>query len=58
MVATDLLGQNTAAIATTDGEYYEMWVQDAAAMHSYAASSAAATRLIPFTEHRLLNGGR
>ncbi|OBK69130.1 hypothetical protein A5653_13580 [Mycobacterium colombiense] len=50
LIATNILGQNTAAIAATEAEYAEMWAQDAAAMYAYAASSAAATQLAPFTE--------
>jgi PPE-repeat protein len=50
LIATNFLGQNTAAIAATEAEYAEMWAQDAAAMYAYAASSAAATQLPPFTE--------
>ncbi|BCO35954.1 PPE family protein [Mycobacterium heckeshornense] len=49
LVATNVLGQNTAAIAATETQYAEMWAQDAAAMYGYAAASAAATRLTPFT---------
>lgn len=49
LVATNLLGQNTAAIAATEAHYGEMWAQDVAAMYGYAASSAAASRLAPFT---------
>lgn len=50
LIATNLLGQNTAAIAATEAQYAEMWAQDAAAMYAYAASSAAATVLTPFAE--------
>ncbi|RUP04063.1 MAG: PPE family protein [Mycobacterium sp.] len=50
LIATNLLGQNTAAIAATEALYVEMWAQDAAAMYGYAASSASATVLAPFTE--------
>ncbi|MEB3981803.1 PPE domain-containing protein [Mycobacterium sp. 663a-19] len=50
LVATNLLGQNTPAIAATEAEYAEMWARDAAAMYGYALSSAAATTLSPFTE--------
>lgn len=50
LIATNILGQNTAAIAAAEAEYAEMWAQDAVAMYAYAASSAAATRLTPFTE--------
>ncbi|QLL05133.1 PPE family protein [Mycobacterium vicinigordonae] len=49
LIATNLLGQNTAAIAATEALYAEMWAQDAAAMYAYAASSAAATVLTPFS---------
>jgi PPE-repeat protein len=50
LVATNLLGQNTAAIAATEAQYSEMWAQDAAAMYGYAGSSAAASQLTPFAE--------
>lgn len=50
LVATNLLGQNTPAIAATETHYAEMWAQDAAAMYGYAASSAAAAELTPFAE--------
>jgi PPE-repeat protein len=50
LVATNFLGQNTAAIAATEADYAEMWAQDAAAMYGYASSSASATTLSPFTE--------
>ncbi|WP_282100999.1 PPE family protein [Mycobacterium sp. SM1] len=49
LVATNILGQNTPAIAATEAHYGEMWAQDAAAMYGYAGSSAAATQLSPFT---------
>ncbi len=49
LVATNFLGQNTPAIMATEAHYGEMWAQDAAAMYSYAAGSAAATTLTPFT---------
>ncbi|OBH09171.1 PPE family protein [Mycobacterium sp. E1747] len=49
LIATNILGQNTPAIAATEAQYAEMWAQDAGAMYAYAASSAAATRLTPFT---------
>lgn len=48
LIATDVFGMNTQAIAATEAQYAEMWAQDAAAMYSYAASSAAATALTPF----------
>ncbi len=49
LVATNIFGQNTPAIATTEAQYGEMWAQDAAAMYGYAGSSAFATALTPFT---------
>jgi PPE-repeat protein len=49
LIATNILGQNTAAIAATEAQYAEYWAQDAAAMCGYAASSAAAARLTPFS---------
>jgi PPE-repeat protein len=48
LAATNILGQNTPAIATTEAHYAEMWAQDAAAMYGYAGSSAAASTLTPF----------
>jgi PPE-repeat protein len=50
LIATNILGQNTAAIAATEARYMEMWAQDAGAMYGYAGSSAVATQLTPFTE--------
>jgi PPE-repeat protein len=49
LIATNVLGQNTPAIAATQTQYAEMWAQDAAAMYGYAGSSASATTLTPFT---------
>jgi PPE-repeat protein len=49
LIATNFLGQNTPAIMATEAHYGEMWAQDAAAMYSYAANSAAASTLAPFT---------
>jgi PPE-repeat protein len=49
LVATNVFGLNTQAIAATEAQYAEMWAQDAAAMYGYAASSASATTLTPFT---------
>jgi PPE-repeat protein len=50
LIATNILGQNTPAIAATEAHYAEMWAQDAAAMYGYAGSAAAAAQLTPFTE--------
>jgi PPE-repeat protein len=49
LVATNLFGRNTQAIAANEAQYAEMWAQDSAAMYGYAASSASATSLTPFT---------
>jgi PPE-repeat protein len=49
LIATNVLGQNTPAIAATEADYSEMWAQDATAMYGYAGSSAAASTLTPFT---------
>jgi PPE-repeat protein len=48
LIATNILGQNTPAIAATEAQYVEMWAQDAAAMYGYAGSSATASQLTPF----------
>ncbi len=45
LISTNVLGQNTAAIAATEAQYGEMWAQDAAAMFQYAAASAVASAL-------------
>ncbi len=50
LIATNILGQNTPAIAATEAQYMEMWAQDAAAMYAYAGASASASQLTPFTE--------
>jgi PPE-repeat protein len=50
LIATNVFGQNTAAIASTEAQYAEMWAQDAGAMYAYAGASAAAAQLTPFTE--------
>ena len=50
LVATNILGQNTPAIAATEALYGEMWAQDAAAMYGYAGSSATASQLTPFSQ--------
>lgn len=50
LLATNIFGQNTAAIAATEAQYGEMWAQDAVAMDNYAQASASASELTPFTE--------
>ncbi|HUB55196.1 MAG TPA: PPE family protein, partial [Mycobacterium sp.] len=49
LVATNLFGQNSPAIAATETLYAEMWAQDATAMYGHAGASASATTLPPFT---------
>jgi PPE-repeat protein len=49
LVTTNVFGQNTAAISATEAQYGEMWAQDAVAMDTYAGSSAAASKVTPFT---------
>src|ERR1700744_3235615 len=50
LVATNVFGQNTTAIAANEAQYGEMGPQDPSAMYSYAANSAAASQVTPFTE--------
>jgi PPE-repeat protein len=50
LVATNIFGQNTPAIAATEAQYIEMWAQDAVAMNGYGVASGAASQLTPFTE--------
>ena len=49
LIATNVLGQNASAIAVTEALYGQMWAQDAAAMYGYAAASASATTVTPFS---------
>jgi PPE-repeat protein len=49
LIATDVFGMNTQAIAANEAQYGEMWAQDVAAMFGYSASSASATQLTPFS---------
>jgi PPE-repeat protein len=60
LVATNLFGQNTPAIAAAETHYAEMWAQDAAAMYGYAGVSASAATLPPFAASPLTTnpGGR
>ncbi|MGA9491984.1 MAG: PPE family protein, partial [Mycobacterium sp.] len=58
LIATNILGQNTPAIATTEAHYAEMWAQDAAAMYGYAGSSAAASTLTPFADPPATTAGQ
>jgi PPE-repeat protein len=45
LVANNFLGQNTGAIATTEANYLDMWIQDALAMDTYQMNSKAASAL-------------
>src|SRR6201999_927121 len=36
LIASNVLGQNTPAIAATEAQYMEMWAQDATAMYGYS----------------------
>ncbi|MEZ0365990.1 PPE family protein [Mycobacterium sp. pUA109] len=49
LLSTNVLGQNTPAIAATEANYGEMWAQDAAAMYGYAGQSANAAKVTAFT---------
>lgn len=51
LVATNLLGQNTPAIAANEAMYAGFWAQDATAMNAYAATSQTAAAGLPrFTQ--------
>jgi PPE-repeat protein len=50
LVATNILGQNTPAIAANEAMYGEFWAQDATAMSTYAANAAMAAQVTPLTE--------
>ncbi|MGH3524523.1 MAG: PPE family protein, partial [Mycobacterium sp.] len=50
LVATNILGQNTAAIAALEAQYLQMWIQDVVAMYGYAGRSAAAAAVTPFAD--------
>ncbi|WP_406814384.1 PPE family protein [Mycobacterium sp. M23085] len=50
LVSTNVLGQNSAAIAANEAEYGNMWAQSASAMYSYAGQSASATKVTSFTD--------
>ena len=49
LVASNIFGQNTPAIAATEAQYMEMWAQDAGAMSGYATASNSAAQMTPFT---------
>jgi PPE-repeat protein len=45
LVSNNFLGQNTGAIATTEANYLDMWIQDALGMDTYQVNSSAASAL-------------
>lgn len=47
LVVTNLLGQNTAAIAALEAQYGTMWAQDEAAMNTYQTDSTASVDRLP-----------
>ncbi|WP_085220613.1 PPE family protein [Mycobacterium florentinum] len=50
LIATNFFGQNTPAIAATEAQYMQMWVQDATAMYGYATDSETAGTLTSFDQ--------
>ena len=48
LVQTNVLGQNSSAIAQLEAQYGEMWAQDSSAMYTYAGQSAAAAKVEAF----------
>ena len=50
LIATNLFGRNTQAIAANEAQYGQMWAQDAAAMYGYAGASASAGKLAPLSD--------
>ncbi|OBI33779.1 hypothetical protein A5709_21085 [Mycobacterium sp. E1386] len=49
LIMANSLGLVTPAIAAAEADYERMWAQDAAAMYAYAAASADAAAIVPFT---------
>jgi PPE-repeat protein len=47
--STNVLGQNTAAIAALEAQYGDMWATDSAAMYNYAGRAANTAAVKPFT---------
>jgi PPE-repeat protein len=45
LVSNNFLGQNTGAIATTEANYLDMWIQDALGMDTYQVNSQVASAL-------------
>lgn len=46
--ATNFFGQNSTAIALTEEQYLQMWIQDALAMDTYSVASSHTSALTPF----------
>jgi PPE-repeat protein len=49
LLSTNVLGQNTAAIAALEAQYGEMWAVDSATMYNYASRSANTSAVKPLT---------
>lgn len=49
LMSTNVLGQNTPAIAALEAQYGEMWATDSATMYDYAGRSANISAVTPFT---------
>lgn len=47
LIATNLLGQNSAAIAALEAQYAAMWAQDITAMSAYRSASSGAVSALP-----------
>ncbi len=47
LIATNILGQNTPAIAMTEFDYVEMWAQDVAAMLGYHSGAMTVASALP-----------
>ncbi|CPR01430.1 PPE family protein [Mycobacterium bohemicum DSM 44277] len=47
LIATNILGQNTPAIAMTEFEYMEMWAADVAAMFGYHTGALSVASALP-----------
>ncbi len=48
-MAANVLGQNNGIIAQLEAQYAEFWAQSAGAMYNYAAQSASATKVTPYS---------
>ena len=47
LIATNIMGQNTALIAQYDAQYADYWAQDVTAMSNYDATAKSATTQLP-----------